>query len=117
MEQGGTLTVELSGLTPGQTVSATLFSDPIVVDAIPTANAQGEITFIVGIPADFDTGAHTLVLESEGYESVEIPVTVVAAGSLAATGAEMPWGLALIAAFLVVIGGTFAVTRRRTTTA
>ena len=117
VEQGGTLTVELSGLTPGQTVSATLYSDPIVVDAIPAANAQGEITFIVGIPADFDTGAHTLVLESEGYESVEIPVTVVAAGSLAATGAEMPWGLALIAAFLVVIGGTFAVTRRRTTTA
>ena len=117
VEQGGTLTVELSGLTPGQTVSATLFSDPIVVDAIPTANAQGEITFIVGIPADFDTGAHTLVLESEGYESVEIPVTVVAAGSLAATGAEVPWGLALIAAFLVVIGGTIAVTRRRTTTA
>ena len=117
VEQGGTLTVELSGLTPGQTVSATLYSDPIVVDAIPAANAQGEITFIVGIPADFDTGAHTLVLESEGYESVEIPVTVVAAGSLAATGAEVPWGLALIAAFLVVIGGTIAVTRRRTTTA
>ena len=63
VEQGGTLTVELSGLTPGQTVSATLYSDPIVVDAIPAANAQGEITFIVGIPADFDTTLNLLAGE------------------------------------------------------
>jgi len=117
VEQGGTLTVELTGLTAGQMVDATLYSDPIVIEGIPAANTAGEITFTVAIRADLETGAHTLVLASDGYDDVEIPVTVVAEGSLAATGAETPWGLALAAAFLIVIGGTLAITRRRTTTA
>lgn len=114
VEQGGTLTVTLSGLTPGQQVSATLFSDPIVVTGIPAANAAGSVTFAVKIPSNLELGAHRLVISSAGLTDITIPVTVVRPGALAATGAELPWGLALGGAFLLVAGGlAFALRRRR----
>ena len=37
VEQGGTLPVTVSGLEPGQRITATLFSEPIVVSGIPAA--------------------------------------------------------------------------------
>ena len=116
VEQGGSLPVRLSGLEPGQQVSATLFSDPIVVQGIPAADANGNVSFTVRIPADLPLGAHTLVIESAGLDPISVAVTVVAPGQLAVTGAQLPWGIALTAAFLVVLGGALVMIRRRPAT-
>ncbi|MFG6503979.1 choice-of-anchor I family protein [Microbacterium sp. P05] len=114
IEQGGTLSVTVSDLDPGQQISATLFSDPIVVGAIPAANASGTTTFAIAIPADFDLGAHRLVITAAGEDPISVGVTVVSRGALAATGAELPWGIALGGAALLLTGGlAFALRSRR----
>ncbi len=113
VEQGGSLRVEVSGLTPGQQISATLFSDPIVVEDIPAADAAGTVSFTVAIPADLAVGAHTLVLESAGVDPIEIPVQVVPAGALAATGGTFPIGFVTALAVMTVIGGAILVVTRR----
>lgn len=113
VEQGGSLPVTVSGLKPGQQISATLFSDPVVVEGIPAADANGTVSFTLRVPADFPLGAHTLVIESAGYEPLEATVTVVAPGQLAVTGAQLPLALALIAAVLAVLGGAVLMVRRR----
>lgn len=113
VEQGGSLSVRLSGLEPGQQVAATLFSNPIVVPGIPAADASGKVAFTVRIPADLALGAHTLVIESAGFEPIAVGVTVVAPGQLAVTGAQLPWAIALGAALLVVLGSALVALRRR----
>lgn len=113
VEQGGSLPVKISELEPGQQISATLFSEPIVVSGIPAADANGNVSFTIRIPADLPLGAHTLVIESAGYEPIEVAVTVIAPGQLAVTGAQLPWGIALAAALAIVLGGAFFVMRRR----
>lgn len=118
VEQGGKLSVTVTGLKPGQVIGATLFSDPIVVTGIPAADSNGRVSFTVAIPADFATGAHTLQITSAGQEPIRVGVTVVRAGQLAVTGAELPLALAMGAAFLLVTGGLlFAMRRRSRTTA
>lgn len=113
--QGGTLEVTVAGLEPGQQIAATLFSDPIVVRGIPAADAAGRTAFSVEIPRTLAVGAHRLVIESAGLEPIEVAVTVTAAssGSLAATGGEAPYGIALAAAFALVAGGLLVALRRR----
>jgi 5'-nucleotidase len=114
VEQGGTLRVSVSGLEPGQQISATLFSDPIVVSGIPAADADGRTSFSIAIPADFALGAHTLEITAAGETPLRFGVTVVARGALAVTGAEPPLGFALAGAFLLVAGGLMYALRRRT---
>lgn len=113
VEQGGTLSATVSALKPGQQIEATLFSDPIVVTGIPAADASGQVSFSVAIPADLALGEHRLVVTSGDLAPLEATVTVVRAGQLATTGAELPLGLALGAAALLVIGGLAFATRRR----
>ncbi|KAA9157987.1 hypothetical protein F6B41_04305 [Microbacterium lushaniae] len=113
VEQGGSVSVEVTGLREGQTIGATVFSDPIVVAGIPAADGTGRTSFTVRIPADFALGAHTLEVTSAGETPIRVGLTVVAAGSLAATGAQVPWMLAFLAAFLCVAGGLLTVLRRR----
>jgi 5'-nucleotidase len=113
VEQGGRLQVTLTGLTPGQQVAATLFSDPIAVTGIPVANAQGRVSFAVSIPTGFELGAHRLVITTAGQDAIQVGVTVVRPGALAATGSEAPWGIALAGGFLLVAGGLAVALRRR----
>jgi 2',3'-cyclic-nucleotide 2'-phosphodiesterase (5'-nucleotidase family) len=113
-EQGGSLRVTVSDLDPGQQIAATLFSDPIVVTGIPAANAAGVTSFSIAIPADFDLGAHRLVITSAGLDPIQVGVTIVRSGALAVTGSELPWGIALAGGFLLVAGGlAFALRSRR----
>lgn len=112
VERGGTLSVEVTGLRPGQTIGATLFSDPIVVSGIPGADVNGRTTFSIRIPADFALGAHTLEVTTAGESPLRVGVTVVAARNLAITGAQLPWLLALGGAFLVALGGAVSILRR-----
>ncbi|MGO3147557.1 MAG: choice-of-anchor I family protein [Leucobacter sp.] len=124
VEQGGTLDVEVSGLTEGQQISATLFSDPLFVTGIPIADAAGNISFSVSIPADFQTGAHRLVVTSAGLAPIEVGVTVTAAATAAGpgaglgdvlsnTGSALPIGIAALGAVLLLAGATTVLLRRR----
>ncbi|MCR2824847.1 endo-1,4-beta-xylanase [Microbacterium sp. zg.Y909] len=112
VEQGETLPVTVSGLEPGQRISATLFSDPLVASGIPAADAQGRISFAMAIPRDFAVGPHTLVIESGALEPISVDIQVRAA-RVGNTGGEVPWGIALAAAFALVAGGLFTALRPR----
>lgn len=109
--QGGALEVTVTGLTSGQVVTATLYSDPIVVSGIPAADATGTTSFTVRIPAGLSAGAHTLVIASAGHPSISVAVTVLAA--LASTGAEVPWGAALASLALLAGGLALVLSRHR----
>jgi len=113
VEQGGSLAVAVAGLTAGQQITATLHSDPIVVSGIPAASADGTVSFTVAIPADFELGAHTLVIESAGFDPISVDVQVVAAGGLAVTGGQFPIGFVTVLALGVVAAGAVLRLRRR----
>lgn len=112
VEQGGALPVTVTGLRAGQSIAATLYSDPIEVRGIRAADAAGRTAFSVSIPADLAVGGHTLVVRSEGFDDIRVGVTVVPKGQLAVTGAQAPWGLALAAVALVAVGGLLLALRR-----
>ncbi|WP_157526402.1 LPXTG cell wall anchor domain-containing protein, partial [Microbacterium oleivorans] len=115
VEQGGSFRAEVSGLTAGQRITATLFSDPIVITGIPAADADGRLAFTVAVPDDLETGAHTLVLRTDGEEDIRIPITVVLAGSLANTGGDPVPLIALVggAGVLLVLGAMLMRRRRQ----
>ncbi|MEV8267882.1 choice-of-anchor I family protein [Microbacterium sp. NPDC076911] len=113
VEQGGSLPVDISGLEAGQQIGATLYSDPIVIEGIPAAGTDGTVSFVVSIPADLELGAHTLVIESDGFDDIEVAVTVVAPGALAVTGSQLPLGIALFAALMLAFGAIALMARRR----
>lgn len=114
VEQGGSFTVSVTGLSAGEQISAVLNSQPLTITGIPAADARGAVTFRVTIPADFATGAHTLVItRADGSTLSRLGVQVVAAGTLARTGAELPWGLGLGAFTLVAAGAVLMALRRR----
>lgn len=112
VEVGGSLSVEVSGLQPGQRISAVVHSDPFTVTGIPVADADGSIAFSVSIPAGFAIGPHTLEITSAGEDAITIPITVVAAGSLAVTGLQVPIAIIVIALGVMAAGGLL-LTRRR----
>jgi len=113
VERGGVVRVTVTGLAAGEQVTAELHSDPIRIAGIPAADASGRVVFDVRIPADLPTGAHTVVVYgADGAVIQRLPITVVAAGQLAATGAQAPLGVGLIGAFLLVVGGALWVMRR-----
>ena len=101
VEQGGSFEVEIAGLLPGQQIAATLFSDPIVITGIPAADASGRVSFTVTVPQALAVGAHTLVLTS-GTGEVRLAVSVLADGSLAATGGTFPIGFVTVLAAVCV---------------
>ena len=116
VEQGGSFTVTVSGLNAGEQLTATLNSTPIVITGIPAADASGTVTFRVSVPAALEPGAHTVVIaRADGTVLPALAIQVARAGTLAATGAQGPWGIALAGGMLVVAGGlAFALRRRRT---
>ncbi|MDT0117126.1 LamG-like jellyroll fold domain-containing protein [Microbacterium sp. PRF11] len=114
VERGGSFTVTVTGVAPGEQLAATLNSQPLVITGIPRADARGQVTFRVNVPADFALGAHTVaIVRADGGPLATIPVQVVAAGSLAATGADLPWGLGIGALLMVAAGAALAIGRRR----
>ncbi|WP_394684856.1 choice-of-anchor I family protein [uncultured Microbacterium sp.] len=116
VEQGGSFSVTVSGLNAGEQLTATLNSTPIVITGIPAADASGTVTFRVSVPAALEPGAHAVVItRADGTVLPALAIQVARKGSLAATGAQGPWGIALAGGMLVVAGGlAFALRRRRT---
>lgn len=112
--QGGSFTVTVTGLAAGEQVTAVLHSQPLVVRGIPAAGPDGAVTFRVNVPADFSTGAHTLILtRASGTEFAQLPVQVVPSGSLAVTGSDVSLGLGIGAGMMVLAGALLVWYRRR----
>jgi parallel beta-helix repeat protein len=61
---GGSLGVSGTGFAPGEPVSVTLHSDPVLL-ATATADATGAISTTVTIPSNTPPGAHTIVIEGK----------------------------------------------------
>lgn len=113
VERGGVVRVSLDGLSAGEQVTAELHSDPIRVTGIPAADANGRVSFDVRIPASLPTGRHHIVVwAADGTEIARLPITVAAQGTLAATGAQAPFGAALLGAVLLVAGAAGWAMRR-----
>jgi beta-glucosidase len=121
---GQRVTATASGFQPGETVTGTIFSEPVALGSA-TASAAGVVTLAFRVPAGVDIAVHRVALE--GAEQIaEAQLTVLGAagaspsgtdgsrGSLATTGSEilfaMLLGLSLIAAGAVL---TEARKRRR----
>ncbi|PVE68141.1 hypothetical protein DC432_12065 [Microbacterium testaceum] len=105
----------MTGVKPGEQLAATLNSQPLVITGIPKADDRGSVTFRVNVPADFALGTHTLVIvRDDGRTFASIPVQVVAPGALAATGADLPWGLGIGALLMVAAGAALTIGQRRT---
>ncbi len=113
VERGGIVRVTVTGLGAGEQVTAELRSDPIRIAGVPAADANGRVTFDVQIPGNLAAGAHSIVVYgADGSVIRTVPITVVAAGQLAATGAQAPLGGALLAGFFLVAGGVVWTMRR-----
>jgi LPXTG-motif cell wall-anchored protein len=112
--QGGSYTVTVTGLIPGEQISAILRSTPLTITGIPAADAAGKVTFRVTVPADFATGAHTLTItRAAGTTLTPLPVEVVAASALATTGGAVSFAALLAGAGAVLAGAVVLVMRRR----
>jgi len=113
--QGRSFTVSISGLQPGEQVAAVLHSQPLTITGIPAADAAGSVTFRVAVPADFATGAHTLIVtRADGSVLDRLAIEVVAAGSLATTGAGVPFAATFFGVSTLLAGaGLLALRRRR----
>ncbi|WDG17286.1 family 43 glycosylhydrolase [Microbacterium sp. Clip185] len=113
--QGGSFTVSVSGLGAGEQVRATLHSEPMVVAGIPIADASGAVTFLVRVPSDFALGAHQLIVtRADGSALTALPIEVVKAHALAASGLTgSPLTTGILACLLIVMGIMVRVTRRR----
>lgn len=129
---GGTLKIDAAGFLPGEKITVTLYSTPVVLATL-LADAQGRVLTTVTIPAATAPGAHTIEVkgESSGLK-ISLPILVKAGAAgpttttsrptstpakytplLAKTGttasALVPW-----AAGLMLVGGAaLAFTRRR----
>ncbi|RLK46712.1 choice-of-anchor I family protein [Microbacterium telephonicum] len=115
---GGTFTVDVAGLLPGQRIGAELRSDPITITGIPAANASGAVSFTVAVPADLPVGTHHLVLISNGTDAQSFEILVTAPGTaqaIAATGGTFPIGFVSVLAAGILVAGLVMLLRRRTT--
>ena len=114
---GKTITVTGTGYAPGSSVSVVIYSTPQVLTTI-VADASGNFTVEVTVPAGLAAGSHTLVasgVDANGVlRYVTLPVTVTSAGSaqLAYTGADVLLP-ALGGLAAVVVGAGLIVVRRR----
>ncbi|ASN38086.1 bifunctional metallophosphatase/5'-nucleotidase [Arthrobacter sp. 7749] len=87
VSQGETLKADVSSLDEGTQITAVLHSDPIEALQIPAANAEGETSIEIEVPADFETGTHTLLVSTEGREDIALDVEVAAVSAPSETPA------------------------------
>lgn len=82
--QGGTLEFTATGFTPGDAVTAVAHSEPVTIGT-EIADADGAVAFSWAVPANFETGEHTVEFSVNGEVVATAAFTVTAA---ATTGAE-----------------------------
>ena len=120
--QGGSVTVTVVGLDPGERVRFELRSDPIMLGTA-VADSQGVVRASVTIPRTAPTGTHTVVAVATTSPESSAALTVTAAdsgnhagtGPLGSTGATIPV-VVITSAIVLLISGiilTVLVRRRR----
>jgi CheY-like chemotaxis protein len=108
IEPGSSILVEGSGFTKGAKVRVELHSDPLLLaTATATANGVGVISALASVPADFPSGAHSLVLVEQGGAAVTRPTQI------AATGFAADIWVPLGAGALLILGAALLVLTRR----
>jgi LPXTG-motif cell wall-anchored protein len=119
---GKTMVVTGSGYAPGSTVTVLIYSSPQVLTTT-VADASGNFTVTVTVPAGLPAGQHTLVasgVDTNGDQRfMTLPVTVAATGVATVAGPALPYtgadvllpGLAGLGA--VTVGAGLIVVRRR----
>ena len=125
VEAGKTMVVSGTGYQPGSTVTVLIYSEPQVLTTV-VADASGNFTATVTVPAGLAPGQHTLV--ASGVDTLgnqrftTLAVTVSAAGTatvtvtvpkLASTGADVGLPLAGGIVALALGGGLIVASRRR----
>ena len=80
VQQGDKITFTGTGLVPGTEVTATVHSKPVEVGTA-RANVNGAVTFNWTVPANFQTGEHTIVLTANGDELASNTFTVTKASA------------------------------------
>ena len=110
---GERVTVSATGFVAGERVTATIYSDPVVLGTV-TASASGLASLTFRVPAGVDLGAHSVQLEGANQVAAATLTVLAAAGSgpLAFTGADI-WLALMIALALLATGVTTVLSRRR----
>lgn len=116
---GGSTVVSGSGFTPGEQVTITLHSTPVLLATV-VADGDGRVSQAVTIPTDLEVGEHRIELvglTSGVRVSIDIEVlgaAVAAPGTLPATGAATAVALVLgIALLLLGVAALAGSARRR----
>jgi titin len=120
---GKTMVISGTGYQPGSTVTVLIYSSPQILTTV-VADASGDFTVTVTVPAGLTAGQHTLVasgVDSSGnprFTTLAVTVSTsgvatVAIPKLAATGADVTAPLLGGLAALAVGGGLIVVSRRR----
>ncbi|MDQ1204378.1 lamin tail domain-containing protein [Microbacterium sp. SORGH_AS_0862] len=111
VERGAMVTVSVGVRHAGAAVEVWLYSTPQRI-AAGTVDAAGAVR--ARIPADAPLGEHRLVVyAADGTLIGWAPVRIVAAGTLAATGTEAPYGGLGAAVALTLLGAAALVLRSR----
>ncbi|WP_162621964.1 LPXTG cell wall anchor domain-containing protein, partial [Microbacterium suaedae] len=102
------------GFEPGETVTATQFSDPYAIGE-QVADSNGEVVFMWDVPADSENGDHVVELTGATSGSVEATFEVYGSGGdLAATGGDTAATIGALAAAMLLVGaGAWYLLRRR----
>lgn len=108
---GGRMQVTFHGFQAGEEVRFVLHSDPIPLDEVLTADANGTVSGAVTIPEDAPPGTHRLeAIGASGLSIMSDPFTITAAaaaGALPLTGVEV--GTTVMIGLTVLLIGLSAV--------
>lgn len=115
--QGGSLEITGRGFAAGETVTVTLYSDPIRLGQV-TADGSGAFRIVVTVPLSAPVGAHTVVaagvdsgLTAEG--ALQVTAAAGNGDGLAGTGGAIPLSLLALVLVLLATGGILVIRRRR----
>ncbi|TCK66292.1 ExeM/NucH family extracellular endonuclease [Curtobacterium sp. PhB136] len=115
---GGTFTLTGSGFAADERTRVELHSDPVLLGTV-VADADGDLSGRLTIPASVSAGTHTIVVTGPTTGTVTLRVTIdpatgaASVGALAFTGAELGGGIAAALLLLAAGAGVLVVRRRR----
>ena len=118
LQPGEEITVSGGGFAPGVTVTVAIQSDPVQL-ARTEADAEGDISVTVAIPASFPAGEHPITATGDDPDGgtltlrQEVTVTGNDESSLAYTGMNVATLLPVAGLLLVAGAGVLTVNRRR----
>ena len=77
LNQGETLSGDITGLDEGAQVAVSLSSDPLIAKDVNPAGANGTTRFEIPIPDNFASGTHALAISMMGREDIVLEVEII----------------------------------------